>query len=86
MTNVSSEHKVSKLGCDVRGVPISYLNADAIEGLERALATQIGFPSSFAETIFRYDAPAVSFFIITLRSVLLRFTHKGQSPGLHDSE
>lgn len=32
-----------KSGCDVRGVPVSYPNADAIDGLERAIIKSLAF-------------------------------------------
>jgi tetratricopeptide (TPR) repeat protein len=45
MTDASSKAttKTPGSGCDVRGVPISYVNADAINGLERAIEISLAF-------------------------------------------
>ena len=45
MTDASNKAttKTPGSGCDVRGVPISYVNADAINGLERAIEISLAF-------------------------------------------
>lgn len=43
MTDASSSQQVSDTACDVRGVPISYASAEAIDGLERAIEISLAF-------------------------------------------